>query len=147
MIFSFIPKKILLIFYKPKDLLQHNILLSNSILLLLLIVAAHFWRENGHPDVTLGFCFFNKILSIPCPGCGITHGLLYFFSGDLLLAFQSNPASCFVGSFIIIQLIAMLFIIRDDMRVTGIIYKLKKYEVVVIGSLIVIWCWRVIIII
>jgi hypothetical protein len=50
-------------------------------------------------------CPFKIITNIPCPGCGLTHATIYFFSGRFSDAFASNP------TFILWLLVIFLFFI------------------------------------
>ena len=39
------------------------------------------------------FCVVKAVTGYPCPGCGITRGLLAILRGDLREAWRRNPAS------------------------------------------------------
>jgi hypothetical protein len=71
------------------------------------IVEREVERGRGELDVAIGeagsaqyhlhlvkpFCVVKAVTGRPCPGCGITRGLLAILRGDLRRAWHLNPAS------------------------------------------------------
>lgn len=39
------------------------------------------------------FCIFKAATGVPCPGCGITRGVVAILRGDFARAWRRNPAS------------------------------------------------------
>jgi Protein of unknown function (DUF2752) len=39
------------------------------------------------------FCLFKAVTGVPCPGCGITRGVVAILRGDFARAWRRNPAS------------------------------------------------------
>src|SRR5689334_11181909 len=56
--------------------------------LVIVVTALALDRVEGIPH----FCLFQKVLGIPCPGCGILHSLNAAFHGSFHRAWTANPA-------------------------------------------------------
>ena len=56
----------------------------------------------GHrvPDL----CLNKRITGRPCPGCGLTRGLVTFFDGRVHAARATHPAAPWVGAWIVVQM-------------------------------------------
>ncbi|HLJ79532.1 MAG TPA: DUF2752 domain-containing protein [Acidobacteriaceae bacterium] len=52
------------------------------------------------------FCVMQRLFHIPCPGCGILHGITAILHGHFELAGQSNPAAFAVAAFFVFQIVA-----------------------------------------
>ena len=42
-----------------------------------------FFNQNTHLETAQSFCPLKMLSGFPCPGCGITKSLVYFYEGDL----------------------------------------------------------------
>lgn len=51
------------------------------------------------------FCIIKKLMDFPCPGCGITRGMNYFFQFEFHNSFYSNPCSIIIGLGIIVTVV------------------------------------------
>jgi Protein of unknown function (DUF2752) len=69
---------------------QHHVALlaSTWLALALLPVAIHIPH----------FCLMQKVLGIPCPGCGISHSMIAFLRLNPRMAWQANPAGVGLAS-------------------------------------------------
>ncbi len=77
-----------------------NVLITSILIIfLLLLLNNHHVYLSSIPH----FCLFQKILNIPCPGCGVTRSLLSMSNWNLSLAWQFNPAGVFLLFYIIAQ--------------------------------------------
>ena len=43
---------------------------------------------NGHIESEQSLCPFKMLTGFPCPGCGITKSLIFFYEGDFLKSIQ-----------------------------------------------------------
>jgi hypothetical protein len=73
-------------------------LLCSSVLIILSTAFA-LGRIEGLPH----FCLFQKLLGIPCPGCGILHSLNASFRGDFHAAWRANPAGLVLAVALLFQ--------------------------------------------
>ena len=48
----------------------------------------------------MAFCLFRAVTGLPCPGCGITRGVIAIARGDFRKAWHRNPASFGVVAFL-----------------------------------------------
>jgi Protein of unknown function (DUF2752) len=51
-------------------------------------------------------CLIQALLGIPCPGCGVLHGMAALARMDFAGAWRANPASLFLALLFILQLAA-----------------------------------------
>ena len=107
-----IPNFILNIFSLHGDKKNHvNILLSSIVFFLFITFIQHFTNLlTNLPHV----CLFQKILGIPCPGCGIVRSFIAIISLDLISAWRYNPVGIFIVLFILIQIPVRLFAILEE---------------------------------
>ena len=42
-----------------------------------------FFNQNNHLETDQSLCPFKMLTGFPCPGCGITKSMVYFYEGDL----------------------------------------------------------------
>ena len=42
-----------------------------------------FFNQDAHLETAQSFCPLKMLTGFPCPGCGITKSLVYFYEGDL----------------------------------------------------------------
>ena len=42
-----------------------------------------FFNDDNHLETDLSFCPLKMLTGFPCPGCGITKSLVYFYEGNL----------------------------------------------------------------
>lgn len=74
-----------------------NLLFSS--VLVIVVTALALDRVESVPH----FCLFQKLLGIPCPGCGILHSLNASFHGDFHRAWLANPAGLVMAVAILFQ--------------------------------------------
>ena len=81
-------------------------------------------------------CFFLRLFTYPCPGCGMTRAYIALLQGDLFNAFHSHPM------FWAVPLI-YLFILFD-----GRLFRNKKLNAAILFLLgfgfLLTWLWRII---
>lgn len=138
---GFFPGFIINKFHFNKDKELHgNICLSNVFFLLFVIFIKNFTNLlNQLPHI----CLFNKILGIPCPGCGIIRSFMAISRLDLYSALYYNPTGVLLVSLIIIQIfLRILAITKDGFDKTIIIFsKISNYCLLI--SLMVVWILKI----
>ncbi len=60
-------------------------------LLCLAILAASLVLNPVHPTGKFELCPMKRMTHLPCPGCGITHAIIYGSRGDFITAFRYHP--------------------------------------------------------
>jgi hypothetical protein len=58
-----------------------------AILSLLIPFFLMLYNKNDHLATDQSLCPFKMLTGLPCPGCGITKSLVYFYQGDLYKSF------------------------------------------------------------
>jgi len=51
--------------------------------LLTLIIPYIIMKTNPHIESSQSFCPFKLLTGLPCPGCGITKSIVFFYQGDI----------------------------------------------------------------
>lgn len=62
---------------------------------------------NGHLESDQSFCPFKMLTGFPCPGCGITKSLVYFYQGDIYKSLGYHVLGPFVILFCIVTLLVL----------------------------------------
>jgi len=69
-------------------------------------------NANHHLDSEQSFCPFKMLTGFPCPGCGITKSLVYFYQGDL---YKSLSFHLF-GPFVIVFCVIAIVVLATELR-------------------------------
>ena len=98
---AIIPQYIINKLFSDHSKQVHANILMTSILIITILL---FW-QNHHSYLSAipHFCVFQKVLKIPCPGCGVTRSLLAITTGNILSAWKFNPAGIFLFLFLVAQ--------------------------------------------
>jgi hypothetical protein len=115
---------------------QHHVALLVSTLLTLAVL----------PLVTHipHFCLMQKVLGIPCPGCGISHSVMALLRLKFGTAWQSNPAGVGVASVFCFQLVARPIAITAPRTGVLVSQVSRHMSNVALGSLLLVWVSRLI---
>lgn len=65
------------------------------------------FNENHHLDSEQSLCPFKMLTGFPCPGCGITKSLVYFFEGDVVKSFGYHLFGPFAFLFCVVTIIVL----------------------------------------
>lgn len=57
-------------------------------------------NQNNHLETDQSLCPFKMLTGFPCPGCGITKSLVYFYEGDLYKSLYYHILGPFVVLFL-----------------------------------------------
>jgi len=81
---------------------------------LVTLIVPFFIQQNnsGNLDNEQSFCPFKMLTGFPCPGCGITKSIVYFYEGDIyrsLLHHLFGPIFVLFCVLILFKLIAEIF--------------------------------------
>lgn len=132
---AILPKFILRFFSKDKEAQTHiNILLSSFLIFLLSYLA----YKIPH------FCLFEKILNIPCPGCGVIASINRLRKLNIKGSFMSNPAGILIAAFYAVQIPIRITALIKHQRECILINITKYFEKFIIVSLMLIWALKII---
>ena|ERR1019366_53608 len=90
------------------------------------------------------FCLMQKVLGIPCPGCGVSHSIMAILRLNPVMAWEANPAGVGVASVFCFQLVARPIAIVAPR--TGVLVSQASRHIsnVALGGLLLVWVSRVI---
>jgi uncharacterized membrane protein len=77
-----------------------------SIVAILIIPFLIYYKDSGSLESEQSFCPFKMLTGFPCPGCGITKSIVYFYDGNLLKSFTHH----LFGPFVVI--LSVFFIVK-----------------------------------
>ena len=137
---SFIPNFLLnKIQIDDQSKIHLNVFITNLVLLLV------FFSMNGNIVLINSlphFCLSQSVLNFPCPGCGITSGIISISNFNLQNAIDSNPASILLFAFFFIQLpLRLIALLRKDFSNT-IVKISKNISYFVLTGLLVSWVFN-----
>jgi hypothetical protein len=64
-------------------------------------------NANHHLETDQSLCPFKMLTGFPCPGCGITKSLVYFYAGDLYKSVSYHILGPFVIAFCLFTIIVL----------------------------------------
>lgn len=65
------------------------------------------FNQNEHLETAQSFCPLKLISGYPCPGCGITKSLVYFYEGDIQKSLYYHILGPFVVLFCLITIVVL----------------------------------------
>ena len=66
--------------------------------------------SHEHIETEQSLCPFKMVTGFPCPGCGITKSIIFFYQGDLLKSLEYHVLGPFVP---IASIIAILILLAE----------------------------------
>jgi hypothetical protein len=70
-----------------------------------------FFNQNTHLETDQSLCPLKMLSGFPCPGCGITKSLVYFYEGDL----QKSLYYHILGPFVIAFCVAVIVVLSAEL--------------------------------
>ena len=64
-------------------------------------------NHNDHLEPEQSLCPFKMLTGFPCPGCGITKSLVYFYQGDLYKSISYHILGPFVIAFCAVTIVVL----------------------------------------
>jgi hypothetical protein len=64
--------------------------------------------DHHHLETEQSFCPFKMLTGFPCPGCGITKSLVYFYEGDIYKSMSYHVLGPFVILFCVLTIGVLL---------------------------------------
>jgi hypothetical protein len=66
-----------------------------------------YFNQNNHLETDQSLCPLKMLTGFPCPGCGITKSLVYFYEGDLQKSLYYHILGPFVVAFCIATIVVL----------------------------------------
>jgi hypothetical protein len=113
-----------------------NVLLTNILVIVLLV----FWHNDYvYLSSIPHFCIFQKILNIPCPGCGVIRSLFAIAEGSILSAWKYNPAGLFLFFYFFAQIPLRIMALKSHTSKVN-ITKISQFgSKILISALFLVW--------
>lgn len=70
-----------------------------------------FFNQNAHLETDQSLCPLKMLSGFPCPGCGITKSLVYFYEGDL----QKSLYYHILGPFVILFCLTTIVVLTTEL--------------------------------
>lgn len=100
--------------------------ISGAVLTLMIPFFLMFFNGDNHLETDQSLCPFKMVTGFPCPGCGITKSLVYFYQGDLYKSLNYHLLGPFVIAFSLATIIVLSFeLITKREFFNGIMYNKK----------------------
>ena len=120
--------------------LHANILFSSVLVLVMLVLCQNqFQQISSIPH----FCVFQKIMNVPCPGCGVTRSFFSIVEGNVMLAWQFNPVGLCLFLFLVIQIPLRIVALKFKQTSDTVARFSKTASWVVICIMSLVWIVRV----
>nr|WP_228012112.1 DUF2752 domain-containing protein [Flavobacterium hungaricum] len=83
-------------------------------------------NHDHHLETDQSFCPFKMLIGFPCPGCGITKSLVYFYQGDLYKSISYHILGPFVIVFCVVTILVLTTeLITQKEYFNGLLYNRK----------------------
>lgn len=69
------------------------------------------FHANNHLDTDQSFCPFKMLTGFPCPGCGITKSMVYFYEGNLIKSLYYH----ILGPFVIVFCATTILVLSTEL--------------------------------
>lgn len=66
-----------------------------------------YFNQNTHLETDQSLCPFKMLSGFPCPGCGITKSLVYFYEGDLQKSLYYHLFGPLVIAFCVVTIVVL----------------------------------------
>ena len=100
--------------------------ISGAVLTLMIPFFLMFFNGDNHLETDQSLCPFKMVTGFPCPGCGITKSLVYFYQGDLYKSLNYHLLGPFVIAISLAAIIVLSFeLITKRDFFNGIMYNKK----------------------
>jgi len=70
-----------------------------------------FFNQSDHLETDQSLCPLKMLSGFPCPGCGITKSLVYFYEGDIYKSLYYH----ILGPFVIVFCIATIVVLSTEL--------------------------------
>jgi hypothetical protein len=85
--------------------------ITGAVITLVIPLLLMFQNGNHHLETDQSFCPFKMLTGFPCPGCGITKSLVYFYEGDIYKSLSYH----ILGPFVILSCIFAILLLTTEL--------------------------------
>jgi len=128
------PQWLLVKFRVPREVQTHVALLFSSVLALII---SPLLTRVPH------FCLMQRLLGIPCPGCGVMHALIAILQLHLGAAWSSNPAGIVLALYLFLQICGRSLVLASMLNANGVARASQVGESIVVAALFSVWVTRI----
>lgn len=79
-----------------------------AFLTLLIPLFLMYFNTNNHLETDQSLCPFKMLTGFPCPGCGITKSLVYWYEGDYYKSISYHVLGPFVIGFCMLTIVVLI---------------------------------------
>ncbi len=106
---------------------------------MLIIPFLIYYNNSGNLEKEQSFCPFKMVTGFPCPGCGITKSIVFFYEGNIYKSLYYHlfgPIVVLVCVFLLIKFILEFFKGTDFFTIS---YQNKKNMAYIIAAILVVY--------
>ena len=85
-----------------------------------------YYNDNGNLESEQSFCPFKMLTGFPCPGCGITKSMVYFYDGNIYKSLLHHIFGPFVVISCVLFLLKFTIELKRNKPFIDISYKSRK---------------------
>lgn len=144
MTFSFIPPRLLQRLFKTEDVLSINLFISSIVVLLIFTLLQGVPSLDRFFNSNICFCLSQRIIGIPCIGCGVTRGVFKLLDGDFIGSFLINPGSSLLVTSLLIQLPLQISTFAKKISYKVMLRFNQHLSCFILICLVIVWAIRII---
>lgn len=134
-----LPQRVLKCLRIPDGVEHHvNVLLSSALIALLFLTG---WAMRL-AEMVPHWCIFQKVLGVPCPGCGMTRALHCMAAGELAASVRMHPCGALLVAALVTQTIVRFALIRGWISGGAAHQWIKHIGNSFVAALMGWWVWR-----
>lgn len=101
-----------------------------------------YYKDNGSLESEQSFCPFKMLTGFPCPGCGITKSIVYFYDGNIYKSLLHH----LFGPFIVVLCLFLLvkFTIEFKQNKTFIDISYNNRKKIAYSIAVILFCYHII---
>jgi hypothetical protein len=98
-----------------------------------------YYNNSGNLENEQSFCPFKMLTGFPCPGCGITKSMVFFYDGDIYKSFYFHLFGPFVVLLCVFLLIKFTIEFFKNKEILPISYQKRKKIAYIIAAILILY--------
>jgi hypothetical protein len=98
-----------------------------------------YYNDSGNLENEQSFCPFKMITGFPCPGCGITKSIVFFYNGDVHKSLYYHLFGPFVVLLCLFLLIKFTIEFFNNKEIFSISYHYRKKIAYIIAAILILY--------